>query len=234
MISRSDQPTEVPAAERRWTQSERARHTDRGDQTSPLARAALAFALQCHAGQRRSSDGAPFVEHPREVERLLRDAGCSDDLAAAGLLHDVIEDANVSAAELTARFGARIANLVQAVSDDACVYGYRQRKRMLREQVRSAGDDAALLFAAEKISKLRELPDQIRRDRARFDMTARESRARNHTEHHQQMRLEHYHKSLEMLQRVAPRHPLVNRLKEELDNCPITMRRRATARPAAR
>lgn len=72
MISRSHEPTEVPAAERHARRSVRARYTDRGDQTSALARAALAFALHCHDGQRRDSDGAPFIEHPLEVERLLR------------------------------------------------------------------------------------------------------------------------------------------------------------------
>lgn len=38
------------------------------------------------------------------------------------------------------------------------------------------------------------------------------------------MRLEHYQQSLRMLQRVAPRHPLVTGLADELDHCPITIR----------
>ncbi len=197
-------------------------------------RAALAFAVRSHAGQQRTSDGAAFVEHSLEVARLLRDAGCSEVLVAAGLLHDVLEDSHVSVAELTERFGADVAGLVQAVSDDTCVRSYRQRKQMLCEQVRNTGGDAALLFCADKISKLRELPDQVTRDRGRFHATAHEHRASSHLEHYQQMRLEHYQQSLAMLQRVAPRHPLVRQLAHELNACPIRTRNDPFAGRAAR
>jgi hypothetical protein len=64
-------------------------------------------------------------------------------------------------------FGAEVADLVQAVSDDTSIRGYRLRKQALRDQVQNAGGDAALIFAADKISKVRELPDRIAHDRAR-------------------------------------------------------------------
>jgi hypothetical protein len=113
---------------------------------------------------------------------------------------------------------------VHAVSDRACIESYRLRKHVLREQVRDAGVDAALLFAADKISKVRELPDLVRRDRARFGATPRATRACDHLEHDHQMRLEHYRESLRMLQLAAPGHALVTRLARELDACPIVIR----------
>jgi (p)ppGpp synthase/HD superfamily hydrolase len=226
MVSRSTGSTEVraPAAVRR-TQAKGARQADRAttERGSSLARAALRFAVHCHTGQQRKSDGAAFIEHPLEVARLLRDAGCSDVLVTAGLLHDVVAEAHVSADELTARFGSAVADLVLAVTDDSCVHSYRQRKQVLREQVRNAGADAALLFVADEIAELRELPAQIGRDWARFDMGGCESRAREHVQHYHQMRLEHYRESVEMLQRVAPRqHPLVQRLADDLEEWPST------------
>jgi HD domain len=111
---------------------------------SSLIRSAMKFAACCHASQRRASDQAPFIEHPVEVARLLRDAGCPDVVIAAGLLHDVLENSPTSVAELTACFGAEVANLVQAVSDDPSIPSYRQRKQQLREQVRKAGGYASL------------------------------------------------------------------------------------------
>jgi (p)ppGpp synthase/HD superfamily hydrolase len=230
MGSRSAGSSEAQApAEQRGALLQDASQTDRAavDQASALARSARAFAARCHARQRRESDGAPFIEHPLEVARLLRDAGCSDVLVAAGLLHDVVESTDVSAAELRARFGAAVANLVQAVTDRTRVESYRLRKQVLREQVRSAGVDAALLFAADKISKVRELPDLARRDRARFVATPRATRARDHMEHDHQMRLEHYRESLRMLQLAAPGHALVQRLARELDSCAIAIGRGA-------
>jgi (p)ppGpp synthase/HD superfamily hydrolase len=173
------------------------------DQSSSLARSARVFATRCHARQRRASDGARFIEHPLEVARLLREAGCSDVVVAAGLLHDVVEDTAVSAEELRARFGPDVANLVLAVTEDVRIRSYRTRKHLLREQVRRAGDDAALLFAADKISKVRELSEHAQRDQA------------------EALRLEHYHESLGMLRSGAPQHPLVSRLADELEACPL-------------
>jgi (p)ppGpp synthase/HD superfamily hydrolase len=198
------------------------------DQQSSLVRSALVFAVRCHARQRRRSDGAAFIEHPLEVAGLLHDAGCSDVLVAAGLLHDVVEDSHVGVAELTWRFGAEVAGLVQAVTEDSTVDDYRHRKRMLREQVRITGGDAALVFAADKIAKVRELPETVRRDRERVVEAELSSRERHQLEHQQRLRLEHYRRSLRMLQRIAPGHPLVKRLASDLDYCPTAMRRAMT------
>ena len=134
MFSRSAEPTEVlsPVAERRRSRPERAAESDAaaGEQGSPLTRSALAFAVRCHAGRRRDSDDAPLIEHPLEVARLLRAAGCSAVLVAAGLLHHVVENAEVGATELGARFGKEVADLVMAVTDDASVHSYRRRKQV--------------------------------------------------------------------------------------------------------
>ena len=165
-------------------------------ETGGLEASALEFAERSHAGQTRASDGAPFIEHPVEVARLLREAGCSPAVIAAGLLHDIVENTAVTLEDIRSRFGTTVAALVAAVTDDPSVTSYHQRKRGLREQVRKAGGDAALLFAADKISKARELAAGDGPDRPQ--------------------RLEHYRASLGMLQRLAPQHPLVRRLADEL------------------
>ena len=172
----------------------------RPDRRPSLTASARAYATRCHARQVRTSDGAPFIEHLLEVARLLRDAGCSDVVIAAAMLHDIVEDTDVDIAELRARFGDAVADLVHAVSDSPDVPDYRVRKRLLREQVRAAGRDAALLFAADKIAKVRELPDRSVRGRT----------------HEYDLRLEHYRESLAMLQQVHGCHQLVCRLATEL------------------
>src|SRR5687767_14191060 len=217
MTYRSAEPTDVPAstAERRGS-----------------ALSVLAFASRCHAGQRRPSDGAPFIEHLSEVARLLRDAGCADVIVAAGLLHSVLQDTDVSAAELTARFGAAVAQLVEAATND-CVGSYAQRRSALREQIRTAGPDAALLFAAVEIAEVRALADQVRRERARVGPDAPADHARHRAERLQQLRFDDHRASLAMLSAVADEHRLVKRLAGELADCPVTVRRarRLDARP---
>ncbi|MDP8967001.1 MAG: HD domain-containing protein [Actinomycetota bacterium] len=187
--------------------------------TDGLAPRALQFAVRVHAGQRRQSDGAPFIKHPLEVARLLRDAGCPEAVVAAGLLHDVLDATDVGAPELSARFGADVAALVEAVTDDSCVEGYRLRKQLLRDHVRFLGGDVALLFAADAISTVREWPERVGRERARMAELASDSRARRYLERHHEMRLEHHQASLAMLQRVVPGHPLVGQLEDELERC---------------
>jgi HD domain len=86
-----------------------------------MTRAALGFAAARHAGQYREIDGVPFIIHPIEVGRLLRGDGQPDHVVAAGLLHDVLEKTATGARELELEFGARVAQLVAAVSDDPSI-----------------------------------------------------------------------------------------------------------------
>ena len=77
--------------------------------------------------------------------------------APAGLLHDVLEKTGTTRSELQRRFGARVAGLVESVSDDPSIDDYESRKRELRDRVAHAGSDTVAIFAADKISKVREL-----------------------------------------------------------------------------
>ena len=130
-----------------------------GEQSArlPKTTAAMAYAQDRHRGQLRKADRAPFIEHPLEVARLLYRAGGSDEVIAAGLLHDTIEKTGADAGELRARFGNRVANLVLALSEDPTIPTYARRKAALRDQVDAAGHDALMVFAADKVSKVREL-----------------------------------------------------------------------------
>jgi (p)ppGpp synthase/HD superfamily hydrolase len=123
----------------------------------PIAQAALKFAQARHAGQYREIDHAPFIDHPIEVGWLLCWDGQSEEVIAAGLLHDVLEKTATSGAELARRFGTRVARLVESVSDDPSVTDYESRKRELRHRVAQAGPDTHAVFAADKIAKVREL-----------------------------------------------------------------------------
>jgi (p)ppGpp synthase/HD superfamily hydrolase len=123
----------------------------------PIARAALEFASARHASQYREIDHVPFIVHPIEVGGLLDRDGQPDDVVAAGLLHDTLEKTATTSAELQRRFGARIARLVEAVSDDPSIGDYVSRKRELRDRISHADADTVAIFAADKISKVREL-----------------------------------------------------------------------------
>ena len=174
----------------------------------PKSRAAIDYGERRHAGQRRSFDGAPFIEHPLEVGLLLGDAGAPDHVIAAGILHDTVEKGGADAAELRRRFGSRVSELVLAVTEDDGISPYTQRKAALRRQVADAGPDALLIFAADKLSKVRELRRALARARRAGRPPERSLlRAR---------RVAHYRRSLGMLEQRLGASALVDQLGVEL------------------
>ncbi len=168
----------------------------------PLSRQAVAFAGERHRGQRRESDGAPFLVHPVEAALLLERAGWPDHVVAAAVLHDVLEDTNVEPPELRSRFGRAVADLVQLVSDDPAITDEEQRKDEVRERVRGAGGEGLAVYAADKVSKVRELRVRIADGLAPEDA---------------QIKVRRYRKSLEMLEQVVPDSSLVELLRFELE-----------------
>jgi len=174
----------------------------------PKTARAVRYAERMHSGQRRG-DGSRFVNHPLEVASLLHDTGAPDHLIAAGVLHDLIEKTDVTESDLTNRFGSKIAGLVAAVSDDDRIRGYAERKAALRRKVAGAGNEALSLFAADKISKLRELRRETASDR---DIRSASGRVREV----KARRLRHYRRSLALLEERLPESPLVGELREEL------------------
>jgi hypothetical protein len=123
----------------------------------PKTEQALRYAEHQHAGQTRAADGAAFIEHPLEVAALLYESGAPDHVVAAGVLHDTIEKTDAAASDLMLHFGAQITELVLAVTDDATINDAGARKAALLAQAARAGNEALTVFAADKVSKVREL-----------------------------------------------------------------------------
>ena len=171
-------------------------------QRLPITAAALDYATQLHAGQTRDADGADFIEHPLEVATLLHESGAPDDVVAAGVLHDSLEKSEADAEAIRARFGDRITNLVLAVTEDDGITDFEQRKAALLEQVAGAGDDALMVFAADKVSKVRELRLGAFNERGRGQAYARY--------------LAYYRDCLRVLEARMPSSRLVSMLRREL------------------
>lgn len=76
---------------------------------------AFEFGYQLHEGQYRAS-GEPYIAHPVAVAGLLRDLGGSGVMIAAGFLHDVVEDTDVTPEEIETRFGVEVRRLVEGVT----------------------------------------------------------------------------------------------------------------------
>lgn len=168
----------------------------------PVTRQAIEFAQAHHGGQRRAADDAPFLVHPLEVASYLKRAGSPDHVVAAAVLHDVLEDTDAERRELASHFGREVCELVTLVSDDPGVDDEEQRKDEVRERVRSAGGDALIIYAADKVSKVRELRMLI---------------AQGLDSEQSAIKLRRYRKSLGMLEQEIPEARIVELLRFELE-----------------
>jgi len=167
------------------------KHGGNSANTAEVLRAA-ALAAKLHEAQRRKGEAAePYVNHLIEVAHLLAEAGAPSPVVIAGLLHDAIEDTwtapwrereaaadPAKAAErarswalhlesmqvrLAAGFGAEVAALVAACTDDKSVPSDARKAAQVETAARkSAG--ARMVKIADKISNLRALVASPPRD----------------------------------------------------------------------
>jgi (p)ppGpp synthase/HD superfamily hydrolase len=135
---------------------------------SPRYDAALAMTARAHRDQLRKGTDLPYIAHPVHVSIILIRHGFGEDLAIAGLLHDVVEDTDTSLTLIAAEFGDDVARLVEAVSEtksaDGAALPWEQRKAEKLAHLQSAGPDVAALKAADAIHNLRSIIADLHSD----------------------------------------------------------------------
>jgi (p)ppGpp synthase/HD superfamily hydrolase len=124
-----------------------------------LIERAEAFAAKAHEGQKRKYTDEPYIVHPKAVAQLLLEAGLDEEVAAAALMHDVVEDCEVTIEEIRAAFGARVARLVGEVTDvSRPEHGNRAvRKSLDRTHVAKASPDGKSIKLADIIDNTRSI-----------------------------------------------------------------------------
>lgn len=122
---------------------------------SPLVERALILAATAHRMQLRKGTPIPYIAHVVQVGMILLRHGFEDDLVVAGLLHDVVEDCDIPLDQIEAAFGAEVARLVAAVSEQKHADGqerpWEQRKTENLLHMRTGGQRVAALKAADAI-----------------------------------------------------------------------------------
>jgi (p)ppGpp synthase/HD superfamily hydrolase len=136
---------------------------------SLLLRAAQ-FATAAHGNQRRKYTNALYITHPARVSaRALRLREGSEELGAAGYLHDVAEDCyddpRQGVAEIRDRFGDYVARIVGELTQPPKTVGNREyRKNLYHDLLRNGSREARLLKLLDRIDNLHEMgPDDFMR-----------------------------------------------------------------------
>jgi len=129
---------------------------------------ALVMACQAHKNQKRKGTDIPYIVHPIEVAVILISNGAEQDLVNAALLHDTLEDTEVTYDDILNNFGKRTADLVSSasepykvgkikLSEDEEINSWQDRKKHTVEFLKTADRDALLLTCADKLSNIRSI-----------------------------------------------------------------------------
>ncbi len=160
---------------------------------SALLTGAFRLAFAAHQGPR--SEGETTIDHPVAVARLLHEAGFGDQVVAAALLHDVVEDTSTNLGEVATQFGPEICALVREMTEDEEIRDYPLRKAEHRSRVARSGRVSAI-YAADKLANARAIDDPAELPKERLD---------------------HYQRTLQTITDTHPDLPFLRDLRFELE-----------------
>lgn len=140
---------ELAAGARRFLDRD---HPDRAAGAAPLHLPGRAFALaeRAHRGQAGKYGRGAFIDHPARVARIAAAAGGDDVAVAAAYLHDAIEHADVTRAEIDAACGAEVGALVEALTKDDAIEDRIARRTEHRSRVVAGDRRARLVWLADR------------------------------------------------------------------------------------
>lgn len=118
---------------------------------------ALDFAAKAHEGQVRKGTERPYIVHPVEVGRIVAALTDDEEVIAAAILHDTIEDCpHVTEELLRKEFGDRVAELVVHESEDK-TKTWHERKQATIDGLGNIPKEAQYIALADKLSNIRDI-----------------------------------------------------------------------------
>lgn len=124
---------------------------------------AVIFATKAHSGTERRGKGYPYIIHPMEAASIVATITNDQEMLAAAILHDAVEDTDVTIGQLRELFGERIAQLVDnetaPLPDNT---PWRARKEAQLEQLKNAPFDSKVVAIGDKLSNLRAITADYR------------------------------------------------------------------------
>ena len=136
----------------------------------PLLSRAVDAAARWHAGHTRKGTAVPYVSHLLHVAALVLEHGGDDEQAAAAVLHDAVEDTEATLEEVAARFGPRVARIVEDCTDTlpgdtpGRKSPWEARKRHHLDRMAHLDEASALVVACDKRHNLESLVVDLETD----------------------------------------------------------------------
>ncbi|TWT25848.1 HD domain-containing protein [Planomicrobium sp. CPCC 101110] len=131
---------------------------------SRLTDNAIQFAAIKHAGQVRKSTNIPYITHPFAVAMMLQAERQPEEVVAAGLLHDTLEDTDTTKEELLELFGEKVYRLVRAASEPDKALPWEERKQHTVDALDGRSKEELALILADKLHNLRSIQQDVNKN----------------------------------------------------------------------
>ena len=127
----------------------------------------MLFAMNAHSGQIRKNGTTPYILHPAEAAAIAATLTDDEEVLMAVVLHDTVEDTDVTAEDIRREFGERVAELVSGETEDKREGIPKEESWMIRkqeslEELRTAPAEVKIMWLSDKISNMRSFCRQYR------------------------------------------------------------------------
>lgn len=121
---------------------------------------AIVFATNVHSGQFRKSTDIPYILHPLEAAAIVGTMTTDDEILAAAVLHDVVEDTDTTVEQVLELFGDRVARLVASESENKredlpAESTWKIRKAETLQHLKTAPTEVKMITLGDKLSNIR-------------------------------------------------------------------------------
>jgi (p)ppGpp synthase/HD superfamily hydrolase len=130
---------------------------DKGADPMSLVDIAIEFAATAHQSQYRKGTNTPYISHPFGVAMILSSYLCSEKVIIAALLHDLLEDTDVTEQQLIEKFGHEVTSIVKACSEPDKSLSWEERKIHTIENIPTDPLEVRLVACADKLHNLRSM-----------------------------------------------------------------------------
>ncbi len=121
---------------------------------------AIKFAVDAHSSQKRKGTDIPYILHPLETLAIVSTMTNDENILAAAVLHDAVEDTDYTLQDIRDRFGKKVADYVEAESENKrgnlpAKDTWKIRKQETIEHLKSASVHVKMITLGDKLSNIR-------------------------------------------------------------------------------
>lgn len=132
---------------------------------------AIVVSSTAHKNQVRKGTDIPYIVHPYEVGFILRDNDFDEDIIIAGILHDTLEDTELTREIIESEFGKKVLDIIIQVSEsklEKASLSWKERKEIAIRRLESASREAKIVACADKLSNTRSMLEGYRKNGKEF------------------------------------------------------------------